>query len=186
MGDAVSGEGARAMAESKTEPVWKKWHDELRPVRLGVSACLLGAEVRFDGGHKRDRYLTDVLGENVTWVPVCPELEVGLGIPRPVIQLRGGERGDRLVVREGGDLTEAMRATVSSSVDASGISCSSRCPHGPAAGYHSRMLFSSNVNAADFREPWRRSVSSRLMSKKYTKLSDVCASNRAARTPAYD
>lgn len=99
------------MAKSASEPVWKRWHDERHPVRLGISACLLGAEVRFDGGHKRDRYLTDVLGENVTWVPVCPELELGLGIPRPVIQLRGGERGDRLVLREnGGDLTDAMRA----------------------------------------------------------------------------
>ena len=99
------------MKKSASEPVWKRWHDERHPVRLGISACLLGAEVRFDGGHKRDRYLTDVLGENVTWVPVCPELELGLGIPRPVIQLRGGERGDRLVTREGSrDLTEAMRA----------------------------------------------------------------------------
>lgn len=93
-----------------SEPIWKRWHDESQPVRLGVSACLLGAEVRYDGGHKRDRYLTDVLGENVVWVPVCPELEVGMGIPRPVIQLRGGETGDRLVEREGGrDWTEAMK-----------------------------------------------------------------------------
>lgn len=99
------------MSESGSEPVWKKWHDDSQPVRLGISACLLGAEVRFDGGHKRDRYLTDVLGENVTWLPVCPELELGLGIPRPGIQLRGGERGDRIVVRDGSrDLTEAMRA----------------------------------------------------------------------------
>lgn len=99
------------MAKSASEPVWKRWHDERYPVRLGISACLLGAEVRFDGGHKRDRYLTDVLGENVTWVPVCPEIEVGLGIPRPVIQLRGGERGEQLVMREDGrDLTAAMRA----------------------------------------------------------------------------
>ncbi len=99
------------MSESGSEPVWKKWHDDAQPVRLGISACLLGAEVRFDGGHKRDRYLTDVLGENVTWLPVCPELELGLGIPRPAIQLRDGERGDRIVVRDGSrDLTEAMRA----------------------------------------------------------------------------
>jgi uncharacterized protein YbgA (DUF1722 family)/uncharacterized protein YbbK (DUF523 family) len=93
------------------EQLWKGWHDDAEPVRLGVSACLLGAEVRFDSGHKRDRYLTDVLGENVEWVPVCPELEMGLGIPRPVLQLRGGERGDELTVRSSDqDLTEAMRA----------------------------------------------------------------------------
>ena len=52
------------MGDSGSEPIWKKWHDEDQPVRLGISACLLGAEVRFDCGHKRDRYLTDVLGES--------------------------------------------------------------------------------------------------------------------------
>ena len=81
------------------EQLWQAWHDDAEPVRVGVSACLLGAEVRFDRGHKRDRYLTDVLGENVVWLPVCPELEMGLGAPRPVLQLRGGERGESLVVR---------------------------------------------------------------------------------------
>ena len=95
---------------TRDESLWKRWHDEDEPVRLGVSACLLGAEVRFDGGHKRDRYLTDVLGENVEWVPVCPELEAGLGVPRPVLQLRGGESGDALVVRESDeDWTDRMR-----------------------------------------------------------------------------
>jgi uncharacterized protein YbgA (DUF1722 family)/uncharacterized protein YbbK (DUF523 family) len=91
-------------------PVWRQWYDDALPVRVGVSACLLGGEVRFDAGHKRDRYLTDVLGRNVEWLPVCPELEVGMGVPRPVLQLRGGERGDRLVERESGeDWTERMR-----------------------------------------------------------------------------
>lgn len=90
-------------------PVWQRWHDEDEPVRVGVSACLLGAEVRFDGGHKRDRYVTDVLGAHVEWRPICPELEAGLGLPRPAIQLVGGERGDRLVVRgDGEDVTEKM------------------------------------------------------------------------------
>lgn len=94
---------------SEEEPVWRRWHDDREPIRVGISACLLGAEVRFDGGHKRDRYLTDVIGPMVEWLPVCPELEVGLGIPRPVIQLQGGELGDRIVVRESGeDLSESM------------------------------------------------------------------------------
>lgn len=95
----------------RSEPVWAKWHDESVSIRIGVSACLLGAEVRFDGGHKRDRYLTDVLGDNVVWLPVCPELELGMGIPRPVIQLRGGEVGDSVVERESGnDWTARMAA----------------------------------------------------------------------------
>ena len=94
----------------RDEPTWVRWHDESIPVRVGVSACLLGGEVRFDGGHKRDRYLTDVLGDNVDWLPVCPEIELGMGIPRPVIQLRGGEIGERLVTRETDeDWTDRMK-----------------------------------------------------------------------------
>ena len=55
--------------------------------RVGISACLLGDEVRFDGGHKRDTFLTDVLGQYVDWVRVCPEVEVGLGTPRETLRL---------------------------------------------------------------------------------------------------
>jgi uncharacterized protein YbbK (DUF523 family) len=51
-------------------------------IRLGVSACLLGERVRYDGGHKRDDFLTDVLGHHVEWVAVCPEVDIGLGVPR--------------------------------------------------------------------------------------------------------
>jgi uncharacterized protein YbgA (DUF1722 family)/uncharacterized protein YbbK (DUF523 family) len=83
---------------------------DLPKPRLGVSACLLGEEVRYNGGHKRDRFLTDVLGPYVQWVPVCPEVEIGLGTPRPAIRLVqiGGET--RLVAPESGaDHTVAMR-----------------------------------------------------------------------------
>jgi len=63
------------------------------PIRIGVSSCLLGEEVRFDGGHKRSDFLTDTLGRFVEFVPVCPEVEIGLGTPRESIRL----------VRDGGD-----------------------------------------------------------------------------------
>ena len=76
---------------------WQRWHDESEPIRIGISSCLLGQKVRFDGGHKRDRYLTDVLGQWLTWVPVCPELEIGLGIPRPTIRLENAQPETRLV-----------------------------------------------------------------------------------------
>jgi uncharacterized protein YbgA (DUF1722 family)/uncharacterized protein YbbK (DUF523 family) len=92
------------------EPSWKAWHDD-EPIRLGVSSCLLGAKVRFDGGHKRDRYLTDVLGDWFHWVPVCPELDIGLGVPRPTIRLVDGGDGPRLVEPESGeDLTGRMES----------------------------------------------------------------------------
>jgi uncharacterized protein YbbK (DUF523 family) len=54
----------------------------LDPVRVGISTCLLGQQVRFDGGHKLDQYAAGTLGQYVEWVPVCPELEMGLGVPR--------------------------------------------------------------------------------------------------------
>ena len=79
--------------------------------RVGISACLLGQEVRYDGGHKRDAFLTEVLARYVEWVPVCPEVELGMGTPRPPIRLerRGGEI--RLVMPStGADYTDAMRS----------------------------------------------------------------------------
>ena len=65
--------------------------------RLGISQCLLGEQVRFDGGHKRDRFLTDMLGQCVEWVPVCPEVEAGLGTPREAMHLVGQPDAPRLL-----------------------------------------------------------------------------------------
>ena len=80
------------------------------PVRIGISSCLLGNEVRFDGGHKRDRFLTDVLGPFVEWVTVCPEVEVGMGIPRETVRLeRDGDDVRMLAPKSGKDHTRAMR-----------------------------------------------------------------------------
>ena len=76
--------------------------------RLGVSSCLLGAEVRFNGGHKRYRFLTDELAPFVDWVPYCPEIEIGLGTPREAIRLTAD---GRLVNRSAtADHTAAMTA----------------------------------------------------------------------------
>jgi FdhD protein len=79
--------------------------------RLGISACLLGEAVRYDGAHKRDAWLVEVLGPRVEWVPVCPEVEAGLGTPREPIELdRGGDGNIRVMtVRSRRDLTETMR-----------------------------------------------------------------------------
>jgi len=56
-------------------------------IRIGVSSCVIGEEVRYNGGHARQRYLTDVLDHFVEYVPVCPEVEVGMGVPRPTVRL---------------------------------------------------------------------------------------------------
>ncbi|MBX9657422.1 MAG: DUF523 and DUF1722 domain-containing protein [Nitrospiraceae bacterium] len=79
------------------------------PLRLGISRCLLGDEVRFDGGHKRDNFLTDVLGPYVEWVSVCPEVEAGLGTPREAMRLVGDPAHPRLLtIKSGRDHTRAL------------------------------------------------------------------------------
>ncbi len=79
-------------------------------MKIGISACLLGEEVRFDGGHKRDRFLTDILGPHVEWVAVCPEVEMGLGTPRETMRLVSAEGpGLRMITtRTGIDHTDGM------------------------------------------------------------------------------
>jgi len=87
--------------------------DAVSKPRLGISACLLGQRVRYDGGHKRDRFLTDTLGHHFEWVPVCPEVECGLPIPREVMQLVGDPDAPRLLtLRTRRDLTDRMQTWI--------------------------------------------------------------------------
>jgi uncharacterized protein YbgA (DUF1722 family)/uncharacterized protein YbbK (DUF523 family) len=80
-------------------------------IRIGISSCLLGEMVRYDGGHQLDRYLRDTLGCYFDYVPVCPEVELGLPIPRDTLRLVEGDAGQRLVFsRSGEDITERMLA----------------------------------------------------------------------------
>lgn len=80
-------------------------------LRIGISSCLLGDEVRFDGGHKRDVFLTEVLAPFVEWVRVCPEVEIGLGIPRETLRLVKVAGDTRMITtRTGKDHTDTMRA----------------------------------------------------------------------------
>jgi uncharacterized protein YbbK (DUF523 family) len=90
-------------------------HHDSRP-RVGVSRCLLGDEVRYDGGHKRDTTLVSTIGSLIEWVPVCPEVEAGMGTPREAIDLvasddgvaAGGARVRVLGVKSRTDWTETI------------------------------------------------------------------------------
>jgi uncharacterized protein YbgA (DUF1722 family)/uncharacterized protein YbbK (DUF523 family) len=81
----------------------------MEKIKLGISTCLLGENVRYDGGHKLDRYLTDTLGQYVEYVPVCPEVECGLPVPRESMHLEGDPDAPRLVTtRTKQDMTDRM------------------------------------------------------------------------------
>jgi len=81
----------------------------MQKIRLGISACLLGEPVRFDGGHQWDRFITDTLGKYVEFVSVCPEAECGLGVPREAMRLVGDPEAPRLMtVRTKIDLTDRL------------------------------------------------------------------------------
>lgn len=134
--------------------------DQARP-RIAVSACLLGEPVRFNGGHSRDRFLTQDLAPYVDWVPVCPEMEIGLGTPRETLRLTDA---GRLVSQSGLDHTDAMTGLADRRrgelAGLSGYVVKSRSPScglrsarvyagGEAAGRTGRGVFTGRVLAAD-------------------------------------
>ena len=87
-------------------------------IRLGISACLLGQPVRFDGGHKRDPFLVESLGPFVEWVSVCPEVESGMDAPRESMRLVQVHREIRLLTnRTGEDKTDTMLSYATRRVD---------------------------------------------------------------------
>jgi uncharacterized protein YbbK (DUF523 family) len=91
---------------------------DIERIRLGVSSCLLGQEVRFDGGHKRDPFLTDELGKYVEWVPLCPEVEVGMGTPREPLHLVRAAGTTRMMTTSTGiDYTDRMNEWARARVD---------------------------------------------------------------------
>ena len=99
------------------------------PIRIGVSTCLLGEQVRFDGGHKRDPFLVETFGRYVEWVPVCPEVEAGFGVPRESMHLRRVDDQVRLVTTKTGiDHTDTMRRYANRRVAALGhTTCAGTC-----------------------------------------------------------
>lgn len=83
----------------------------METIKVGISACLLGDEVRFDGGHKRSVFCTDELGRHVEFVKLCPEVGIGMPVPRPTIRLEQHNGEARAVVpKTGEDVTEKLIA----------------------------------------------------------------------------
>jgi len=85
----------------------------LRPIKIGVSSCLLGNKVRYDGGHSHDRFLTQTLGLFAEYVPVCPEVECGMSTPREAVRLVGSPENPRLVTQKTAvDKTDQMKTWI--------------------------------------------------------------------------
>jgi uncharacterized protein YbbK (DUF523 family) len=108
-----------------------------------VSSCLLGEQVRYDGGHRRHAYLTEVLGPHVDWVPFCPEMAIGLGTPRETLRLTAG---DHLINRSNtADHTAAMAALpLPAGIDGYVFKAKS-----PSCGIHAIPRYAGSAQPAD-------------------------------------
>ncbi len=102
-----------------TRPFSSVGPGRIHPMKVGISSCLLGNEVRYDGQHKLSRFLRDELGKYVEWYPVCPEVECGLPIPREAMRLVGDDprRPRLLTVNSKRDLTQKMEKFVEKRLD---------------------------------------------------------------------
>ena len=132
-------------------PAERKAPGAARPVRILVSACLLGESVRFDGGHKYDRFVAGTLGPFVAWERVCPEADSGMPIPRPSMHLEGDPKAPRLVSRNGDDLTGRMQRFIAKKLDAlDGVElCGYVCKKGsPSSGMERVKVHGASGTAA--------------------------------------
>lgn len=121
-------------------------------LKLGISACLLGERVRYNGGHKRSALCTEILAEHFELVPVCPETAIGLGTPRPAIRLVGDANAPRAVVpqEQNRDLTAELRAQgarVARELD--DISGFVLMHKSPSCGLHRVKLYRDNGHLAE-------------------------------------
>ncbi|OGP64781.1 MAG: hypothetical protein A3K22_04935 [Deltaproteobacteria bacterium RBG_16_42_7] len=96
----------------------------MEKTKIAISACLLGEKVRYDGRHKYNRYITDTLGQYFEWIPVCPEVEYGLPVPREAMRLVGDPGSPRLItIHTGVDHTDGMKKWAEDKLNALSQEC---------------------------------------------------------------
>ncbi|EKE86899.1 YbgA family protein [Idiomarina xiamenensis] len=119
-------------------------------IKVGISACLLGDEVRYDGGHKRFGFCTDELSRHVEFVKYCPEVGIGLSTPRDTIQLQQSSRGTRAVINKTGiDVTDALQSFAERVGAVSGdLSGYIFCAKSPSCGMERVKLYDSETGHA--------------------------------------
>ncbi|GAA1718761.1 DUF523 and DUF1722 domain-containing protein [Nonomuraea sp. AD125B] len=124
---------------------------DARP-RVAVSSCLLGELVRYNGGHSRDRFLTDALDPYVDWIRICPEMEAGLGTPRETLRLEAADDGPRLRTRATHvDLTDRMRALAAERAAALDVDGYVFKAKSPTCGIHGVPVYRADGTPADRR-----------------------------------
>lgn len=119
-------------------------------IKVGISSCLLGEKVRYDGGHKLDHYLKDTLGQFIEWIPVCPEVECGLGVPRESMRLvKVGDEVRLMTIKSKIDHTERMEKWIKEKLkalenyDLCGFVFKSRSP---SSGLYSAKVYDEKGN----------------------------------------
>jgi uncharacterized protein YbbK (DUF523 family) len=126
-----------------------------KPVKLGISSCLLGERVRYDGGHKLERRLVDTVGRHFTLVPVCPEVESGMPVPREAMRLEGDPANPRLItIGSRIDLTDRMRVYCIERVarlEREGICGFIFKQNSPSSGLHGVKIYNGGVPTAEGR-----------------------------------
>ena len=124
----------------------------MKKIPIGVSQCLLGEPVRFDGGHKRNRYLTDVLSAHVEFRAVCPEMAIGLGVPRKPIRLiiTSGQDRIRGVANAELDVTDALVQQAEENASRMGDICGYVfMQNSPSCGVFGLKRYLENGNSID-------------------------------------
>jgi len=125
----------------------------IKRVQVGISACLVGEKVRYDGGHKLEPFLKQSLAEYLEWLPICPEADCGLGVPREPMRLVAGPAGPRLVTMETGqDHTERFQRWVNGMVkqlELDGISGFVLKSRSPSCALRDAPVFQDSGNCQD-------------------------------------
>ncbi|HSQ78173.1 MAG TPA: DUF523 domain-containing protein [Nitrospirota bacterium] len=122
-----------------------------KKIKIGISSCLLGNNVRYDGGNKLDQYLIDTLGRIVIWVPICPEVESGLPVPREAMQLvADGPRICLITMETKQDRTEVLARWGEKKLkrlEQEGVRGFVFKARSPSCGVHDAPFFSSSGDA---------------------------------------
>ncbi|GFO68281.1 hypothetical protein GMLC_18600 [Geomonas limicola] len=125
------------------------------PITVGISSCLLGEKVRYDGGHRHDHYITGTLGRFFQFVPVCPEVECGMPVPREAMRLEGDPANPRLVtVKSRQDKTGQMHAFCRERVAAlkdAGLCGFIFKKNSPSSGLHRVKVYNNGMPAKNGR-----------------------------------